>query len=83
MTRSPIELLWTAKNPQKAQLLARPVIMDLTIIIDRVRNHLVVFLTSDLTWDKQIANITKKVKLDSSALNYEKVKVYLGKAKHL
>ena len=59
--------------------------MDLTIIIDRVhlRNHLVVFLTSDLTWDKQIANITKKVNLDSSALNYEKVKVYLGKAKHL
>ena len=68
----------------KAQLLARPVIMDLTII-ERVHlhKHLGVFLTSDLTWDKQIANITKKVNLDSSALNYEKVKVYLEKAKHL
>ena len=80
-----LRLTFGEKNPQKAQLLARPVIMDLTKIVDRVHlhNHLVVFLTSDLTWDKQIANITKKVNLDSSAHNNEKVKVYLEKAKHL
>ena len=64
-------------NPQKskdmifskAQLLARPVIMDLTII-ERVHlhKHLGVFLTSDLTWDKQIAHITKKVNLKLSIM---------------
>ena len=64
-------------NPQKskdmifskAQLLARPVIMDITII-ERVHlhKHLGVFLTSDLTWDKQIAHITKKVNLKLSIM---------------
>ena len=53
----------------KAQLLARPVIMDLTII-ERVHlhKHLGVILTSDLTWDKQIAHITKKVNLKLSIM---------------
>ena len=53
----------------KAQLLARPVIMDITII-ERVymHKHLGVFLTSDLTWDKQIAHISKKVNLKLSIM---------------
>ena len=40
---------------------SHPVIMDLTII-DRVHihKHLGIFLTSDLSWDKQISHITKK-----------------------
>ena len=64
-------------NPQKskhmifskAQLLARPVIMDITII-ERVymHKHLGIFLTSDLTWDKQIAHISKKVNLKLSIM---------------
>ena len=70
--------IWKVKfNPQKskqlifskAQLIARPVIMDLTII-ERVHlhKHLGVILTSDLTWDKQIAHITKKVNLKLSIM---------------
>ena len=53
----------------KAQLLARPVIMDITII-ERVylHKHLGVILTSDLNWDKQIAHITKKVNLKLSII---------------
>ena len=64
-------------NPQKSkdmifskQLMpSHPVIMGLHFI-ERVHlhKHLGVFLTSDLSWDKQIANITKKVNLKLSIL---------------
>ena len=39
--------------------------------IERVHlhKHLGIFLSSDLTWDKQIANITKKINLKLSILN--------------
>ena len=48
---------------------SHPIIMDLHFI-ERVHlhKHLGVFLTSDLTWDKQIANITKKVNLKLSIM---------------
>ena len=48
---------------------SHPVIMGLHFI-ERVHlhKHLGVFLTSDLSWDKQIANITKKVNLKLSIL---------------
>ena len=53
----------------KALLPSHPVIMGLHFI-ERVHlhKHLGVFLTSDLTWDKQIANITKKVNLKLSIM---------------
>ena len=64
-------------NPQKskdmifskAHMPSHPTIMDLHCI-ERVHlhKHLGVFLTSDLSWDKQIANITRKVNLKLSIL---------------
>ena len=64
-------------NPQKSKdmifskalMPSYPTIMDLHFI-ERVHlhKHLGVFLTSDLSWDKQIANITKKVNLKLSIL---------------
>ena len=49
---------------------SHPVIMDLTII-DRVHihKHLGIFLTSDLSWDKQISHITKKINLKLSIIS--------------
>ena len=69
---------WKVKfNPQKScdmiftekMLPSHPVIMDLTII-ERVylHKHLGILLTSDLSWDKQIAHITKKVNLKLSII---------------
>ena len=51
----------------KAHMSSHPTIMDLHCI-ERVHlhKHLGVFLTSDLTCDEQIANITKKVNLKLS-----------------
>ena len=64
-------------NPQKSKdmifskalMPSHPTIMDLHCI-ERVHlhKHLGVFLTSDLSWDKQIANITKKVNLKLSIM---------------
>ena len=64
-------------NPQKSKdmifskalMPSHPIIMDLHCI-ERVHihKHLGVFLTSDLTWDKQIAYITKKVNLKLSIM---------------
>ena len=64
-------------NPQKskdmifskAHMPSHPTIMDLHCI-ERVHlhKHLGVFLTSDLSWDKQIANITRKVNFKLSIL---------------
>ena len=64
-------------NPQKSKTLifskallpSHPVIMDLTII-ERVHihKHLGIFLTSNLSWDRQIAHITKKVNLKLSII---------------
>ena len=46
-----------------------PVIMDLTII-ERVHTHkhLGIFITADLSWEKQLAHITKKVNLKLSIM---------------
>ena len=48
---------------------SHPFIMNLTVIERKhLHKHLGVFLTSDLTWDKQIAYITKKVNLKLSIM---------------
>ena len=70
--------IWKVKfNPQKScdmifskkLLPSYPVIMDLTII-ERVHlhKHLGIYLSSDLSWDKQISHITRKINLKLSLI---------------
>ena len=53
----------------KKLLPSYPVIMDLTII-ERVHlhKHLGIYLSSDLSWDKQISHITRKINLKLSLI---------------
>lgn len=54
----------------KALLPSFPTMMgDYCIERVHLHKHLGIFLSSDLTWDRQIANITKKVNLKLSILN--------------